>query len=115
MAKIKRTVKKEVLLPVIPDQRIPKTVEIPLTLLRHLVRLTGNRQAKSFLRIATGKTYVTNQPGENVVEPEVAKVEKKERAKLQQKEATKPTPEAKIIKRAEVAKAKAIDKNFNKK
>ncbi|KKK55271.1 hypothetical protein LCGC14_3076210 [marine sediment metagenome] len=72
MAKRKRTVKKDKL------QNVPKTVKIPLTLLRHLVRLTGNRQAKSYLRIATGKTYVTNQPGENVVEPEVAKAEKKD-------------------------------------
>ncbi len=109
MAKRKRTVKKDKL------QDVPKTVEIPLTLLRHLVRLTGNRQAKSFLRIATGKTYVTNQPGENVVEPEVAKAEKISRKGRTSVSETKPTPEVKIKKRAEVAKEKAIDKNFNKK
>ena len=98
MAKTQRTAVADVL------KSLPKTVEIPLTLLRHLVRLSGNRQAKMFLRKATGGTYVTNQPSANVVEPAIAKVEKKERGKVEQKSET-----------AEIVKGKqATDKNFNK-
>ena len=104
MAKTKRTVVTEVK----PKQEM---IEIPVTLLRHLVRVSHNRQAKMFLMKATGQTRKTNQPGMNVIEPEVAKVEKKERAKAKQKESTKPTP----LKKVEKLAAKVIDKNFNKK
>ena len=93
MAKEKRTVTEL--------KPLPKTVEIPLSLLKHLVRQTNNRQARSFLRKATGQTFSTNAPGANIIEP----------VKVKAKEATtKPTPEPKIKKRAEVAREKAVGK-----
>ncbi len=103
MAKTKRTA--------VPEKPKQEMIEIPVTLLRHLVRVSHNRQAKSFLKKATGQTYKTATPGENVVEPEVAKKEKIERKGGSQKAETKPTPKAKVEKLA----AKVIDKNFNKK
>ena len=81
-------------------------VEIPVTLLKHLVRVSHNRQATMYLKKAAGQTYKTATPGENVVESVVVKEKKAE---------TKPTPEAKVKKLAEkAAEKKAIDKNFNK-
>ena len=103
MAKTKRTVKAEIKTAPKPA---PKTVEIPLTLLKHLVRLSGNRQARSFLRKATGETYKTATPGPNITEP----------VKVVEKEAvTTPTTKKQLEKRAKVeAKApKGVDKKFN--
>ena len=108
MAMQKRTVKTEV-------KNKQAMVEIPVTLLKHLVRVSHNRQATSYLKKAAGQTYKTATPGMNVVEPEVAKKEKVERKGGSQKAETKPTPEAKVKKLAEKAtEKKAIDKNFNK-
>ena len=99
MAREKRTVKAEV-------KNKQAMVEIPVTLLKHLVRVSHNRQATSYLKKAAGQTYKTATPGVNVTEPVVVKEKKAE---------TKPTPEAKVKKLAEkAAEKKTIDKNFNK-
>ena len=78
MATTKRTV---TIKEVIPQKELPKTIEIPLTILRHLVRQTGNRQAKFFLIKAGGTGYKVATPGANVIEPEIVKAEKTVKAK----------------------------------
>ena len=95
---------------------VKDTIEIPVNLLKHLIRQTGNNQAKHLMRRHLGIKGGAASVLPNVVEPEVQEVEKTERKKEVQKDETKPTPEAKTekIKQAKEDKA-AVDKAFPKK
>jgi hypothetical protein len=108
MAKAKRTVTKAVE----PIKEKPLEVTIPYSLLKQLVRLTGNRQARMFMRKAAGQSTKTNDPSANLntqIQPE------------EKQAVTNPTPGTKLEKRKEIAedkkvveKAKKIDKVFVK-
>ncbi|MCK5506041.1 MAG: hypothetical protein KAJ10_12815 [Thermodesulfovibrionia bacterium] len=104
MATAKRTVKKEEVKPVAKVK--PLMVTIPYSLLKQLVRLTGNRQARMFMRKAAGISTITRDPSANLNEQKPVEI----------KEAvTKPTPKAKVEKRKQIAEdKKAIDKVFKK-
>ena len=114
MAKRTRTVTKVTE----PIKEPAKMVSIPLTLLRQLVRQTGNRQARSFLRKEAGGAYKTNPVGKNIIEPVVVKEVKavtkpdseKKLARLK-----KVTEDKKAIADRKAYEKKKIDKNFNKK
>ena len=82
---------------------IKDSVEIPAKLLKHLVRLTGNNQAKSLLRKHLGVSTVgTASPVGNIAE-EVAATEVKPKTKAA-KEKAEAKPKTKTV----------ADKTFSK-